>query len=99
MLLRVKEVKKFGEFMLVDEKTSKEYSLRLGFYDIEKPEEGDEIMLHKKLLDRSYEGYAQPYFFAPIDSKFGKSKENLQDEEIIGLVKEGKTDILKRVYG
>lgn len=93
-ILNVVNVGKFGRFDFVDKNSKTVHSLIMEFYDIPTPEVGDCILINEKLLDKNYEGYAQPYAF-----KFDGGAMKNDDIEKIAVHKHGKNYVLKRVYG
>lgn len=93
--LKIKEKKENNEYILKDIKTSKEYSVIMEFYDIDSPKKGDILIISEKLLDLNYEGYCQPYAF----TLFKNDINNLNKNDIIGLITSKEKFVLKRIYG
>jgi hypothetical protein len=96
--LTIKEINKFNEYVLED-KDKNNYSLIMEFYDVQKPEVGDTLLLHENLLNKNSAEYSQPYSFGALDNKCGREKSLLTETEIIGLQYKNKKIMLKRIYG
>jgi len=77
----------------------KNQCLYFEFHGIDAPEVGDYIDLDEKLLDRKYEGYAQPYSFEFFAESKNQNDNLFYDEETLILHKKNKNYILKRIYG
>lgn len=97
MLLKILDIKN-DDYILKDKKGN-ELSLQMVFYDAPKLDVGDEIQIHKNLLDKNSENFVQPYFFGGLDSVYGREAEKLNDDEIIKICTKGKEIVLKRIYG
>lgn len=92
--LKVIGVRQYGEYLLQNEK-SEIISLILEFYGVENPNINDLLFINEKLLDRSSEYFVQPYAFTLYD----ENDVRMIEEDIAGMVKDGKHIALKRVYG
>ena len=78
---------------------NKEYKLIFDFYGVEKPNIGDEILIHETLLDKTSKNYTQPYFFEVIEDFDVKLLEKTEYSSYIALRIKNKIYTLKRVYG
>lgn len=85
---------------LLEMQTNKEYEMSLEFYGLKKPlKVGDQIIMHKELLDPAYREYSTHYIFGSIDEDYGRKIKSTSDLDAIGI-KQGKDIItLKRFYG
>lgn len=92
--LKVIGVRQYGEYLLQNEK-GEIISLILEFYGVENPNINDLLIINEKLLDRSSEYFVQPYAFTLYD----ENDVRMIEEDIAGMVKDGKHIALKRVYG
>ena len=96
--LKVEKINQY-EYELKDE-NEKKYNLNLEFYDINKGLEiGDTVYINEELLNRKYDGYSTSYTFGNLENKYGKEIENLNDIDVIKIVKKGDEIYLKRIYG
>lgn len=87
------------EYKFKDERGNN-YILDLEFLDIKgKPEIGDYIYMHEKLLNPKYEGYNTSYTFGSLGNKYGKENIVIGDVDIIKFVIDKKEIYLKRLYG
>ncbi len=93
-VFNIVNVGEFGKFSLAQKDSKAVHSLIMEFYGIPAPEVGDSILINEKLLDKNYEGYAQPYAF-----KLDGGAIRNEDTEKIAVHKQGKNYVLKRVYG
>lgn len=93
-VFNIVNVGEFGKFSLAQKDSKVVHSLIMEFYGIPAPEVGDSILINEKLLDKNYEGYAQPYAF-----KLDGGAIRNEDTEKIAVHKQGKNYVLKRVYG
>ena len=93
--LKIKKINEFNEYILQDKKSKKEYNLVLEFYGINQPNINDIILLNENLVNKNYEGYAQPYAFEIFDKK----DIEINEIDMAGLITKDKKYILKRVYG
>lgn len=97
-MFEIIEKKRYGNYILKDVETGNQCSLIFQFFGVE-PKVGDKISLHKKLLDKTFAGFSQPYTFEPIK----RSKDALlnigKDLDLAVLVCGGKKILAKRVYG
>ncbi len=93
--LKITQLKPYNQYVLLETKSQKTYTLVLEFYGVEKPKINDILVLNEKLLDPKFQDYCQPYAFAP----FEKSDKIGDESELIGLVCKGKKYILKRIFG
>ena len=88
------------QYTLKDTDTKQEIMKTLTFYGLKKPlKVGDQIIMHKELLDPAYYEYSTEYIFGPIDEVYGRKVTSIADIDAIGI-KQGKDIItLKRFYG
>ena len=96
--LKVEKINQY-EYELKDE-NEKKYNLNLEFCDINESLEVEDIVyINEKLLDKKYEGYSTSYTFGNLESKYGKEIKNLNDIDVIKIVKKDDEVYLKRIYG
>lgn len=93
--LKIKEIKKFNQYILQDTKTKKQYSLILEFYKVDAPKVNDMILLNEDLVNPKNEWFSQPYTFEVLDA----DEFNINQRDIAGLITRDKKYILKRIYG
>lgn len=93
--LKIKEIKKHGEFVLQNQKTKQECRLILQFYGIQSPQVGDVLLLNERLLNPKDEWFSQPYAFEALED----SDDGLKEIDLAGLITKDKKYLLKRVYG
>ena len=98
LALKIKS-KKNAMYDLECEEIQKNFRLFFEFYGTKEPKEGDYIILHKKLLDRTSELFAQPYAFKICVDKSFDDVKNLNDTEYAIVVSGEEKVILKRIYG
>ena len=89
--------KKQNKYLLVDEKHNVVHDLFFEFHGIEMPNVGDTIELDERLLDKTFEGFAQPYAFEPVKHKSEYDERNKIDYAILNIL--GKDVLLRRIYG
>lgn len=102
ILLKIKEIKEYNEYILHDELTNKDYRLILEFYGIDSPQVGDFLLLHKNLLDPQNQWYSQPYAFEILtddDSSLKEESSKIKDIDLAALSTKDKKYVLKRIYG
>lgn len=75
------------------------YKLIIDFYGVEKPFVGSTILMHENLLNKRYEGYAQPYFFEYYMEYEDNKIVPVEGTEYIVLHDDKKSIIMKRIYG
>lgn len=93
--LKVVQLKPYNQYVLLDEASQKTFSLVLEFYGVRSPQINDILVLNEKLLDQNFEGYCEPYAFAPLEDG-----DKIRDKsELSGLICSGEKYILKRIYG
>ena len=97
-MFEILEKKKYGNYILKDVETGKQCSLIFQFFGVE-PKVGDKISFHKKLLDKTFAGFAQPYAFEPIKSSKDALLNIGKDLDLAVLVCGNKKIMLKKVYG
>lgn len=97
-MFEIIEKKKYGNYILKDVETGKQCSLNFQFFNVE-PKVGDKISLHKKLLDKTFAGFSQPYAFEPIKGDKGALLNIGKDLDLAVLVCGGKKILVKRIYG
>lgn len=96
--LKVKR-KQQALFLLENESTKEYYRLLFEFYNVSEPKSDDYIIIHKDLLDRKSELFAQPFAFELcVDKTFDEIKK-LNNTEYAVLVTKDNKYVLKRVYG
>ncbi|MBR4418408.1 MAG: hypothetical protein IKT33_00190 [Clostridia bacterium] len=78
---------------------NKSYHVMFEFYNVKKPDVGDRILIHEKLLDINWSGYTQPYAFELDKVLLPKHVMLNDDREYIVLGTGGKNFVMKRVYG
>ncbi len=93
-ILKIKEIKKFNEYILQDNDSKKEYSFVLTFYDV-KPKVGDILLLNENLLNKRFEDYSDSYSFEILDD----NDLDVKESNIVGFFTQDKKYLLKRVYG
>ena len=71
--LKIVKEKEYNRYNLVDESTTKYYSVVLEFYNMKKPELNSYLQIDERLLDENYEDYCQPYAFEPTLEKVPSS--------------------------
>lgn len=92
-----KEILNYNTYKLTN-KTG-ETELIFEFYDVQKPNVGDKILIHEDLLNKSSKEFSQPYAFT-INKEFSARKINdLNNKEFIVLRLNNKNYVLKRIYG
>lgn len=93
--LKIKKINKFNEYILLDNKSKKEYNLVLEFYGMKTPKVNDVLLLNANLVDPKSKWYSQPYAFEPL----GSDDLDLNESDMAGLVTKDKKYVLKRIYG
>lgn len=92
-----KEVLEFNTYILnCGEKT---FELMLELYGVDKPQLGDNIIIHEELLDVNSKYYTQPYAFEVKNSLDLKKVKEENNKEFIILQINNKNYVLKRIYG
>ncbi len=98
--LKIISINKNNEYVLQSEKSKKRYTLMLEFYDVEKPQIGDRLLISKTLLDKNSQLFCQPYAFAAADkSVIDNFAQNYSNDDIVVLSNLNKNIILQRIYG
>ena len=77
----------------------KTLKLMFEFFNVATPKEGDLLGIGEKLLDKLYEGFAQPYSFELYMEYNDKKILPLENEEFAVLYNGNKNYIMKRIYG
>ena len=88
--LKIIKEKEYNRYNLVDESTTKYYSVVLEFYNMKKPELNSYLQIDERLLDENYEDYCQPYAFEPTLEK---------DYCAVLVDEENNKTFLRRIYG
>lgn len=96
--LKVKS-KNRAMYNLENDETKENFRLLFEFYGVEEPTVGDYIIMHKRLLDRTSEEFAQPYAFEQCADKSFDDVKKLNDTEYAIIVSGNKKIVLKRIYG
>lgn len=96
LTLKFVKIEEHNRYLLEDENKNK-YSLVLEFYGLDKPKIDDVITLDNRLLDKNFEGYAQPYAFEIIKSKNDYDEKRKIDYAILTI--NGKQLPIRRIYG
>ncbi len=96
--LKITQVRPQGEYILCDEETNITYSFILEFFNVDKPQSGDILILHEDLIDYKNEHYSHAYSFDVFDKKRDDVK-TLHKNELAGLHTKNSDFILKRIYG
>lgn len=94
IVLRIKQINEFNEYILQDIDSKKEYRLILEFCGIS-PKVDDILSLNKNLVDPKSKLYIQSYAFERLDN----DEDNLDEVDFAGLVTDDKKYRLKRIYG
>lgn len=97
--LKILRKSEFNNYVLQDIEDGEKYNLVLEFYEIPQPNINDEMIINEKLLDRSFEGYAQPYAFTTCDKTIEDFVNAGEELEYIVLNSDKKNIVLKRIYG
>ena len=84
-----------ASYILINEKTKDVINLIIEFYDCPEVKINDVLIMPGKLLNRFYEGYAQPYAY----EKSKKDYSDIKDMDVAFLERKGKRILLERVYG
>ena len=98
--LKIISINKNNEYVLQNEKSKKQHTLMLEFYNVKNPKVGDRLFISKNLLDINFEGFCQPYAFTVAnENEIEKFAQNNFDNEIAVLFNSNNKTILKRIYG
>ena len=74
--------------------------LKLKFFDLETPLQlGDKIFMHSELINADYEEYSLVYFFGAINQKYGRKITSKNDRDLMFVVTDNHTILLKRFFG
>ncbi len=85
-----------GYYYYFKDKSGNDYMFNIEFYDLlEKPKIGDYLYVKQGLLNENNSLLC----FGPIDGKYGKSIESLEDDDIVILCIDNDNLYLKRYYG
>ena len=93
--LKIIKINKYGQYILEDIVTKAKYSFILEFYDLDKPQVNDILVLDKSMTDTNSKEFSQPYAFEPLKD----DDMDIVAKDIAGLVTKDKKYILKRIYG
>ena len=85
------------KYVLIDEEKNEMFDLFLEFYGIDKLKVNDTITFDEKLLNKKWEGYAQPYAFKLVKNQ--KDYDESKKIEFAVLTLEGKDFLVRRIYG
>lgn len=93
--LVIKEISGYN-YVLVDNDDRK-YNVNIEFYGVQNlPMVGDTLYLDEKMLNEIDNNMVS---FGPIDEKYGKDVNSIDDSEVICLVHGNNSVYLKRFYG
>ena len=97
--LQITKINKW-QYTLTDIQTNRNYVHSFEFSGLKRPlEVGDQIIMHKELLDVNYAEYSNHYTFGSINEIYGREITSTANIDAIGI-KQGKDIIsLKRFYG
>ena len=88
------------QYTLKNVETNQEYVKALEFHGLKKPLKiGDQIIMHKELLDPEYHEYSNQYAFGPVDEVYGREVSSSADTDVIGIKQGNDIISLKRFYG
>ena len=95
----VKRVSKYNAFEIKTQ--CKTCEIVLEFYGVDKPEVGDEILIHENLLNPDWCFFTQPYAFELITNKTIDEVRMANNAELIAFtsLKSKDSFVLKRIYG
>lgn len=94
--LKILRVKNNSYYILLDENTGKLYTLIFEFHNVESPKPNDYLIFNEKLLDRRFEGFAQPYALRPISDD---ELESTNEIDVFTLQSNNVITKLKRIFG
>ena len=97
MICEVKKVMNFNTYLLKSKYG--EYIQTIELYGIDGLEVGNKIKINNKLLDPKNTNYTQPYAFKLVDIEQIEQINESNKLEYIGVEKNAKTYLLKRIYG
>lgn len=95
----VQRVSKYNAFEIKTQ--SKTCEIVLEFYGVDKPEFGDEILIHENLLNPDWCFFTQPYAFETFANMTIDEVQMANNPEFIVFrsVKLKKSFVLRRIYG
>lgn len=95
-VLKVKGI----EYTLQNLQSGERETIALSFFDLESPVlAGDVLSFHKELLDKNYEEYSSHYYFGGINEVYGREIKSAESKDVLAIIKEDKTILLKRFFG
>ena len=89
VLLKFIQEGEYNTFTLINEDNSKQYSLVLECYNMQKPTLNSYLKIDERLLDPHYEDYCQPYAFEPTT----------ENDFCAVLIEKDRKVGLRRIYG
>lgn len=99
-MIKLKIVNIDGYQYYLEDEDKHNYIFNLEFLDVEDDiKVGNFINISAELLNPRYAGYSTNYIFGSLESKYGKDKIKLNDNDVIKIEIEDKEIYLKRLYG